>query len=280
MTENDKDKLPAKAHAKIVALVDQEQQASTLMRSTLRQMGELRHSLNTTSVSQHAAINKEVERLDLLREKHADRHRQLADLNMRIRYFLDEMLPADATLDDAKAVKFKLKPGETHQQAITELRLKIIKLLGERSQVERAALPIDEIRAQAKKWITQRALAGRPAIIATHDKFDVRFTAMDPTAYTPVLDALALVAWFDPERLETKLNELIDQMPKPQFALTPAAKAERLASINVELGNAERLECALIDAAQDEGSILSYRPNTSIEALLGIVIVRDKANAA
>ncbi|QHO73976.1 hypothetical protein ACH79_16395 [Bradyrhizobium sp. CCBAU 051011] len=277
MTENDK--LPAKAHAKIVALVDQEQQASTLMRSTLRQIGELRNSLNTNSVSQHAAINKEVERLDILREKHADRHRQLADLNTRIRHFL-EMLPADAALDDAKAVKIKLKPGETHQQVITELRLKIIELLGERSQVERAALPIEEIKAQAKKWITQRAIAGRPAIIATHDKFDVRFTAMDPAAYTPMLDPFALLAFFDPEHLETKLNKMIDEMPKPQFALTPAAKAERLASIAAELGNAERLECALIDAAQDEGSIVSYRPNTDIEALLGIVVTKSEAKAA
>jgi len=82
------------------------------------------------------------------------------------------------------------------------------------------------------------------------------------------------------DNFETKLNEMIDSMPKPQFALTPAAKAERLAAINVDLGNAERLECALIDAAQDEGTIIAHRPNTDPAALLGIVVARETAFAA
>src|ERR1700712_2217757 len=99
----DNDKLPPRARAKIFALVDQEQQASTLMHSTLRQIGELNNSLNTTSETQHAAINKEVTRLHSLREKHADRQRYLADLNGKIRRYLDT-LPADASMDDAKPI--------------------------------------------------------------------------------------------------------------------------------------------------------------------------------
>ncbi len=276
MTDNDK--LPPRARAKVFALVDQEQQASTLMHSTQRQIGELRNSFNTTATSQHIAINKEIERLEPLREKHADRHKYLADLNGKIRRFLD-MLPADAELDDAKPVKVKLKPGETHQQAVVDLRVKIVKLLGERSQVERAALPVDEIKAQAKKWITKRAIEGRPAIVATHEKFDVRFTAMDPASFTPSLDPLALLAWYDPEFLEGRLNELIDEMPKPKFALTPSEKAERLASIKTELADAERLECALIDDAMDAGVILDHRPNVDIRCLLGLTVTRQKASA-
>jgi hypothetical protein len=86
------------------------------------------------------------------------------------------------------------------------------------------------------------------------------------------LDPLALLAWFDPEYLETTFNELIDEMPRPQFALVPAAKAERLGSIKVNLSDAEQLECALIDDAMDEGTIIDYRPNIDIRTLLRIVV--------
>jgi hypothetical protein len=64
-----------------------------------------------------------------------------------------------------------------------------------------------------------------------------------------------------------------------------AGKAERLAAIKVELGDCERLECALVDDARDDdardkGIILDVRPNVSIPALLGIVVTKSKAKAA
>ncbi|MCK1641492.1 hypothetical protein IVA95_29085 [Bradyrhizobium sp. 157] len=173
-----------------------------------------------------------------------------------------------------------MKPGETHQQLVADLRIRIVKLIGERSQVERAALPVDEIKAQAKAWITRRAIKARPAIVATHEKFDVKFSFMDPEAFTPTLDPLALLAWFDPECLEDKLNELIDEMPKPKFAMTPAEESQRLAAIKAELADAERLEVALIDDALDNAVMIDHRPNVSIPALLGLVVSKPKANAA
>jgi hypothetical protein len=123
-------------------------------------------------------------------------------------------------------------------------------------------------------------MKGRPIVTASHEQFDVKFTFVDPNAYAPVLDPLTLLAWFDPEFLETRLNALIDEMPKPKLALTPAEKAGRLASIKAALFEAERLECAHIDTALDEGTIIAHRPNVDPQALLGIVVSRSKANAA
>jgi hypothetical protein len=125
-----------------------------------------------------------------------------------------------------------------------------------------------------------RALKAKPSLIATHDKFEVRATYMDPTAFAPVLDTLALLAWIAPEQLEAKIGELIDQMPKPKLALNTKEKAERLAALKADIKECERAECAHVNAAEDEGTIIPVRPNIGIEALLGIVIVGERANAA
>jgi hypothetical protein len=276
----DNDRLPPKARAKIFTLADQEAAIQTAMHSNLRHINELGKAYDiATDPQAKIELKQETDRRQQVQETQRERHKHLADINGKVRRFLD-LLPADASVEDAKPVKIKLKPGETHQQAVATLRLNIVKLLSERSQVERAALPVDEIKAQAKKWIVKRSLEGRPSIVATHEKFDVRFTTVDPEAFTAALDPLALLAWYDPDYLEGKLNDLIDLMPKPKFALTPAAKAERLASIKQDLADAERLECALIEAAQDIGIILDYRAQTDVRCLLGISVSRKKANAA
>lgn len=276
---DDNSKLPAGAHARILALVDQEQQAHTLSLSAVRQIGDLQRAIgNSPHGDKAAGWEIEVNRLRLLQQQHHARHRAFADLNARVRHYLAS-LSADVAVEDARRIKPKLK-GETHQQAVTRIRNDIEKLIAEQTNVRQAGLPAEEIKAQAKRWVVERAMKGRPAITATHDKFDVVFSYMDPSAYTPTLDPLALIAWFDPEHLETKLNELIDEMPKPKLALTPTDKAKRLASIASELLAAERLEIAHIDAAQDEGSVIALRGNVDPVALIGLVVVREKANAA
>lgn len=271
--------LPARVETKLMALLDAEQQARTVVTMTQNAIREAQyaHDLNPHG-DKAMALAREVARLQALQPDNQARHRAIADLNAKITYYLDR-LPANVTLDDAKPIKLKLKPGETHLQSVVGLRLNIVKLIGERSEVERAGLPIDEIKAQAKKWITEMALKAQPAITATHEKFDVKFTFMDPDAYTATRDPLALLAWFDPELLETKLNELIDKTPKPKLALTPQEKAQRLASIKSELFSAEQLECAHIEAAKAEGTVIDQRPNVDIRALLGLVVIKDKIAA-
>lgn len=277
MTE--KDRLPPRARAKILTLAEAETSMMTAMHATQAQIKEFDEALAMTSENQRKLDLTEMiaQRREVNATQQA-RHRALADLNGKIRRYLD-MLPADMVVEDAKRPKIKLK-NETHQQAIASLRGQIMKLIAERSQVERAALPTDEIKAQAKRWIVERALKGRPTITAGHDKFDIVFSAMKENAYTPTLDVFALLAWYDPEYLEDKLNTVIDEMPRPTFALSPSEKAQRLAEIKAELADAERMECALIDDAQDNGIIIDHRPNVSVPALLGLTVSKKSAKAA
>ena len=277
----DKDRLPGRARAKIFALADQEASAQTVMNSNQRQIAELMKAFDiSTDDQRQMELREEAERRNHVQVTHRERYKALADLNGRVRRFLD-MLPIDAVLEPVKVIRASLKRNETYQEAVADLRVQIVKLIGERSQVERAGLPTDEIRAQLRKWITERSIAARPAIIATHDKFDVKFTFMDPESYTPTLDPLSLLAWYDPEFLENRLNELVDEMPKPKFSMTPAEKSKRLREIRTGLDEAERREVTLIDNAQDQGILIDYRPNVDICALLAVTMTRKvKAKAA
>src|SRR4051794_2318800 len=150
MTENDR-KLPPRARAKIFTLIDQEAALQTAMHANLRQISELSKAYDILTDDQRKIeIKQEVDHRQEVQATQRERHHAIADLNGKITRFLD-LLAADAVLDDAKPPKIKLKPGQTHQQAVAELRGQIVKLISERGQVERAALPIAEIKAQVKK---------------------------------------------------------------------------------------------------------------------------------
>jgi hypothetical protein len=277
---SDNRQLPPRARAKIFTLIDQEAALQTAMHANRRQINELSKAYDIASDDQRKIeLKQESDHRQEVQATQRERHHALADLNAKIRRFLD-MLAADAVLDDAKPPRIKLKPGQNHQQAVAELRGQIIKLISERSQVERAALPIAEVKAQLRKWIKEHSMRTQPQIVATHETFTVKFEHYLEGALAPVLDIAAMLAWFDPEHFEQKLMALIDQMPAPKLAMTPTEKVERLAAIKVELGDAERLECALIDDALDNGVLIDIRPNVDIRALLGLVVTKAKAKAA
>lgn len=277
---SDNRQLPPRARAKIFTLIDQETALQTAMSANLRQINELSKAYDISSDDQHKiALKQESDHRQEVQTTQRERHHAIADLNGRVRRFLD-LLAADAVLDDAKRPKIKLKSGQTHQQAVAELRSQIMKLISERGQVERAALPIAEIKAQLRKWINQHSMRTQPQIVANHETFTVKFEHYLDAAHAPVLDIAAMLAWFDPEHFEEKLVALVDQMPEPKLAMTPSEKAERLAAIKVELSDAERMECALIDDALDNGIMIDHRPNVDIRALLGVVVTKSKAKAA
>jgi hypothetical protein len=272
--------LPPKARAKIFNLADREAAALVAMNSNLRTIAEIAkaHDISSDEGGKRE-LKKEVDHRQLVQETNRDRHRALADLNAKIRRFLD-LLPADCVLEDAKPVKVKLKAGETHQQLVADLRVKIVQLIGERSQVERAGLPPDEIKAQVKKWIVERGMHARPTLVANHSEFKIRFDVMDHDSFAPTLDVLALLAFFDAEHLETRLFELVDAMPKAKFVMTPAEKSERLRALKDELDVAERLEVAIVDDALDNAVMIDHRPNVDIRALLGLVVTKKNKKAA
>ena len=275
---NEMTSLPPRVHLKLSALEDAEQAALTLSTSTTRKIAELQHALALNPNGPHAdATRLEIERLEGLQKKYQDQHRQRADLNAKVRRFL-AMLPADTELSDARPIKLKMKDGETHLDAVERIRREIAGLASERLQVEQAGLPPSELKKRVKEWIAERATRGRPTITATHDKFEVNF--LDPAAYSMHLDIPSALAWLDPQRMEARLIEQIEAMPKPKLALTPSEKADKLRELKQSILILERQEERIIVSAEEAGQTIARRGTASPSAILGLVVDRSKANAA
>jgi len=270
--------LPSRVQSKVMALLDAEQRASTAMHMTQNAIREAQYAHDVNPNGDKAMpLAREIARLQAMQPDNQAQHRALADLNAKVRRYLDG-LPAHVTLDDARSIRPKLGSGETHSKVVTRMRGEIVALIGERSRVERSTPTTEEVKALAARYVQSLAERATPRLIIEHDKFDMQFGRgmigeKDPTP-------LQVLAWIDPTIVLNRLQAMIDARDKPASAMTAADRKKRLDEIKDELFELERIECAHIEAAMTEGTVIDQRPNVDIRALLGLVVSREKASAA
>ncbi|MHC2415869.1 hypothetical protein ACVJGC_008460 [Bradyrhizobium diazoefficiens] len=272
-------KLPKAAQLKILRLEDAEQQAQTLISSTVRRIGELeRVIMNNPDGDRGDAVREEIALLRERKDEHTDRHRSCCDVNAAIRRYLG-MLPAGAVLSDAKKIKVRPRGGESFVAAVDRVRHDIANLVSERFQVQQCGLPVEEIRAKAREWIARHGQTARPRITATHNEFAISFEVYDEKASVPMPDIAAIMAFLYPEKLTKRIDEAIEQMPKPRLSLSAEQKAKRLREIKDLLYEREAEEEALISLAEEQGQTVDRRPTADPRAILGIVVDRRRAAA-
>jgi len=272
--------LPKGAQTKILRLEDAEHQAQALISSTVRRISELERLLMNNLDGERAdAVREEIALLRQRQDEHSDRHRSAADVNSAVRRWLS-MLPANAVLSDAKRAKVRPKGDESYQTAIDRVRREIAGLISERFRVEQAGLPLEEIRAKARDWVARCAKTARPRITATHNEFAISFDVFDERASVPLHDMAAIMAFLYPERFLKRIDDVIEQMPKPTLAMTAEQKAKRLREIKDSLLLLENEEETLISLAEEQGQIIARRATASPAAILGLVVDRNKASAA
>jgi hypothetical protein len=269
--------LPARVRDKLLALRDAEQQALTLTTMTQRALAELDRLLGNSPDGDRAqSTRREIARLTALQPDQQARYRALADLHAKIARYLS-LLPASAQITDEKT-KIKLKEGETHLRAVQRLRAEIMKLIGERSKVERAVPTNKEAKAAAKEFVQELAKRYPPSLTVEHGKFVVQFGRgvigeRDPTP-------MEVMAWLDPDLLQARFEQMINDREPSGTQMSAGERKKRLTEIKLELLELERRECAHIDAAKaDENAVIEYRLATDPRAILGLV-VSEQANAA
>ncbi|MGY2849314.1 hypothetical protein ACVIWU_000802 [Bradyrhizobium sp. USDA 4509] len=268
-----RNELPPRVQAKLATLKDAEQQALTLMTYNQRAILETESSLGTAPRDRIPVIEREIARIRALQPDYQDRYRALADLNAKVARFL-EQLPANVDLEDARPIRSKAKTDESHLQAVQRLRGRIVELISERGRVERASPTVREMKQQAKLYVQWLASDGTPLLIIEHGKFKLSF------GENKLISPEAIFAWINPTLLQDRLEALIDKMPQSGRQMDADERKTRLDEIKTELFEAERYECAHIDAAAREGTVIEHRANVDIRALLGLVTSRSKANAA
>lgn len=276
----DGSKLPKAAQLKILRLEDAEQQAQTLISSTVRRISELERLLmNNLDGERVDAVREEIALLRQRQDEHSDRHRNAADVNAAVRRWLS-MLPANAVLSDARRAKVRPKGDESFQAAVDRVRRQIAVLISERFRVQQAGLPLEEIREKARDWVARCAKTARPRITATHSEFAINFDVYDERASVPLHDVAAIAAFLYPERFLKRINDVIEQMPQPALALSADQKTKRLREIKDSLLLLENEEETLISLAEERGQIIARRATASPAAILGLVVDRNKATAA
>ncbi len=200
-------------------------------------------------------------------------------INGSLRAWL-EQLPAHAVLTDRKPIKPKPRENETLLAAVNRTRDGIAELTKEQFEVNQAGLPIDAMKAMAKRWVEEKARY-RPRIRAGHDGgFSVSFDPAANFETSSKVDVGAVLSALDAPAMIRLLQKEIDAMPKPKLAMTPAEKAQRLAEIKTELFDLECKEEALIEKAEQQGQLIPRRPNSNIAAVLAITVSSRRRVAA
>jgi hypothetical protein len=267
--------LTARAHAKLAALVDSVDEAQSLAHSAQGRISQLQNSLGNNPPDA-ANVEAEITRLQGKMAEHQQRFRERSALHVRVRDWL--RTTEGKEIADAKLPKPKLAAGELHGAAMDRIRGEMSRLDIEKRQIELCGLPKDELKAQARAWVTERAIKGRPIIKAGHN---IRFEVERPSSgFTSAPDISSFLCWHDEQWMFDRLCAEIDLMPAPSLALTPSERTARLTEVRSKLLELERLEVLHIERAEEDSQIIPYRPNTDPLALLGITIKRKDSVAA
>jgi hypothetical protein len=213
------------------------------------------------------------ERLAAERDRHAERHRQLAMLVSRVNQWCVELrLPFGSELAPAPMLDIKLAPGETVAQAIGSVRAEIAALKQQMVAVRSAPLKRSSQQEAINAYLARLSQQARPKI-----GFDVRGNAR--VSWTEDLvtskdDLLGLLAFmFGPEQLAAAFARELEQEPERADAVTPIERDKRIAELSASLLSLERREEALLDRAANDGLDVLRRPDADPRAVLNVAVV-------
>ncbi|QWG13645.1 hypothetical protein KMZ29_02595 [Bradyrhizobium sediminis] len=253
-----------------------EQEARDAASSVTRRASDLGRALATAPASEAANIEHELTRLRARQSELAAKHRNQADLIAAITHWLSS---ATGTLETVKPAKAALQKGETISAAVVRLRARIHALTTERVKVMQAGVPIADLKAQAAAYVDALVDRGRPRIIADHRRdFEVQFRVGETWSDAGLAGRLpAILAWLDPDQFLAKLNQTIDAMPTPPFAMSGKARAQKLIALEASLLQCEREEEALIESSEETGPVILRRLTADPRAVLCLGINRGQA---
>ena len=90
-------------------------------------------------------------------------------------------------------------------------------------------------------------------------------------------DAVALLCWLDRERIISALEAEIDELADDEHALSPADRAKKESALLDQILESERVEEALIEAAEAEGASVQRRRQCRSARSIGFGFVTDAA---
>jgi hypothetical protein len=169
------------------------------------------------------------------------------------------------------AVAAEPNKGESLLSAVDRLRKQRDQLMADRREVVAAPIPSAAAKANIARYIDRLATEGRPFVGRVIEGVDL-------SPYWPgqnlegfrLETVIALLAWLHGDQIKSALCKMIDEEADDKTALTDPERTNRLAAIDAEILNTERLEEAMVDRALQGDVDIDPREDADVRAILGL----------
>jgi hypothetical protein len=261
--------LPAAARAKLAELELQRDGALDSMRGAAGRLMSLPRDAHELRA-----------RLEIERDRHAERHRVLAMLCSRLNQFCVELrLPRDDVLQLSPPVEIKLKASETAVAALAMTRAQIAGVQADMATVRKAPLRRSSQQEAIRAYLARLEQQVRPQV-----SFDARGAARVLWTEDMIAgkdDLLGLLSFvLGPDALLAAFTRELEQEAERSDAVTPLEREKRLGELSAQLFGLEQLEEGLVLRAQADGSDVLRRADADPRVVLGLTITQAQAQVA
>jgi hypothetical protein len=277
--------LPIRAKNRLASLREELANATSLKNATVARVSDTFKALrNNPEGPQSEDVKFELQRLETVQRVAMEKYEALSHLVAN----LDKWVQMNTRpLADAKAARIKERSGLTWFDRIHSTRTEIAKCALELREVEKAELPLDELRAQVTKWVMEHARRATPRITASHrEGFKVEFGQLQnfdsmrfgSPSDRGIVEPIMFHCLFHPKAVIERLYEQLSDRPTPDLVLSPADRDKQLTKLKDDLIRLERTEEQLVaEAEATYGHYVERRREANPMAVLGLAFEQRAA---
>jgi hypothetical protein len=222
------------------------------------------------------AAKAEVDRLIEAHAPTANRYQELAAIVANIDRALEQLPRGVAT--DADAVSINLKNVADGLQLVEKCRDELQAIDKRIANVKAAPRPAAEVKLAFRKEFEAIISRGAPDVFRALEfgesigfpKKEMNISPGGHQIYFNIPDAMAFIAWLDPERVLKRIDEEIDARADDANALSSDERTRQLRKLAAERLRVERQEEATIAMAEAMGFAIPRRPDCDFRAILGL----------
>jgi hypothetical protein len=275
--------IPELAQRKLAALAQATEDSLALAHAAKKKVADAERQLQLR-INAHlgeADLSRAAAEVEAAQDLMQARHRVYEgreQLVTRLKSWLRE-LPRDTVLEPVPAPVVALNGAPAH--VVGTLRSEIAKLVVQHHAVRTASAPLDDAKRQVRELVETLGRRGAPRLTTQGGTLQVHGWSSDQTTGpVPIAALVEFAAWFDPDTMISRLDEMLERQPASGDALPLSERASRLAEIEAEIAILEHREEAIIERAHRDGVVIERRHDQSPQSILGVRIATAAARAA
>ncbi|QDM15221.1 hypothetical protein FNL55_03965 [Tardiphaga sp. vice352] len=265
--------LPPIANAKFAAMLDEVETAQTSAVSVQRRIKGMEDQVRNNPASasdMEPELARQRARLGQLQSRQID----LTHVTTAISTWLMQ-LGSGYDLRDVPPRSYERYDGETYIEAVDRIRRNVADFRSSKASVQHARLPDADLFEAADAYVEALRAKGRPEVRLDPGALSIKFRLEGYAA-----DAVALLAWLDPDTMKARLHlDIEERLSQPAEAdrLYMSLAERELALLDIEaraLAQEREEEQLICEALSMENTDIPRRRNAPPGAILGVEVVR------